>query len=51
MTQGAAALPDIVGFIRAVMLFDNFMYDNDPYGEHDFCTFLWHGEKVYGKID
>jgi hypothetical protein len=46
MTRGATALPDTVGLIRAVMLFDNFTHDNDPYGEHDFCTFLWHGEKV-----
>src|SRR3974390_2517756 len=51
MTQGAAALPDRIGLIRAVMTFDNFTSDNDPWGEHDFCNFVWYGEKVYGKID
>ncbi len=51
MTQGAAALPDRLGLIRAVITFDNFTEDNDPYHEHDFCNFTWASEKVYGKID
>jgi hypothetical protein len=51
MTQGAAALPDSVGLIRAVMLFNDFTPDNDPYFEHDFCNFQWANEKVYAKID
>ena len=51
MTQGTAALPDRLGLIRAVMTFDNFTPDNDPWHEHDFCNFSWHQEKVYAKID
>ena len=51
MTQGAAALSDRLGLIQAVMTFDNFTEDNDPWHEHDFCNFTWANEKVYGKID
>jgi hypothetical protein len=51
MTPGAIALPDGIGLIRAVMTFDYFAPDNDPYGEHDFGNFSWHQEKVYFKID
>ena len=51
MTPGAAALPDRGGLIVAVMTFDKFTEDNDPYHEHDFCNFTWASEKVYAKID
>ena len=51
MTQGAAALPDTIGLVQAIMTFDNFTEDNDPYKERDFCNFLWADNKVYAKID
>jgi hypothetical protein len=51
ITRGAAALPDTIGLIRAVMLFDDFTPDNDPWHEHDFCNFTWANDKVYAKID
>jgi hypothetical protein len=44
-------LPDLVGLMKAVEQFDSFSEDNDPYGEHDFGSVDWHGEKVFWKID
>lgn len=51
LTQGVQALEDLVGLIDEVRRFNDFNEDNDPYGEHDFGTFVWYGEKVYWKID
>jgi hypothetical protein len=51
ITPGAIALPDGIGLIRAVMTFNNFTPDIDPWGEHDFGSILWHEEKTYWKID
>jgi Protein of unknown function (DUF3768) len=50
-TVGALALRDFPGLVRAVMTFDTFTTNNDPYGEHDFGAIPWHGEKTYWKID
>lgn len=36
---------------RTVQEFDRFTEDNDPYGEHDFGSLEWHGEKVFWNID
>lgn len=36
---------------RAVMAFDSFTADNDPYGEHDFGSFSLDGERLFWKID
>ena len=44
-------LPDLVELLRAVEQFDSFTEDNDPYGEHDFGSLVWYGEKVFWKID
>ena len=35
----------------AVVAFDAFTSDNDPYGEHDFGSFEIDGEKLFWKID
>jgi hypothetical protein len=45
------ALPDLVELLKAVEQFDTFNEDNDPYGEHDFGSLVWYGEKVFWKID
>lgn len=37
--------------MEAVRSFDSFDADNDPYREHDFGAFDFHGEKVFWKID
>jgi uncharacterized protein DUF3768 len=51
VTQGVLALPDILGLVRSVRVFDTFTPDNDPYGEHDFGSINWYQEKTYWKID
>jgi Protein of unknown function (DUF3768) len=51
LTQGVQALPDVPGLINAVQDFDQFTPDNDPYGEHDFGSIVWHQEKTFWKID
>lgn len=37
--------------IQKVMTYDDFTPDNDPYGEHDFGSFMHGGEKIFWKID
>jgi hypothetical protein len=37
--------------LSEVRHFDSFTEDNDPYGEHDFGSLEWGGEKVFWKID
>ena len=51
VTPGVQALEDMVGLIDEVRKFTDFTEDNDPYGEHDFGTVYWYGEKVFWKID
>lgn len=51
MTSGVQDMPDTMGLMQAVRDFDQFTEDNDPYGEHDFGSLDWHGEKVFWKID
>jgi hypothetical protein len=38
--QGAQALPDVAGLMRAVREFDEFTEDNDPRAEHDFGSIV-----------
>lgn len=42
---------DIARILAKVRNFNNFTKDNDPYGEHDFGSFDYNGEKIYWKID
>lgn len=51
ITSGVYDLPGLHGLLLAVREFDQFTEDNDPYGEHDFGSLEWHGEKVFWKID
>lgn len=51
ITSGIQDLPDIDGLMAAIRDFDTFTEDNDPYGEHDFGSLIWHNEKVFWKID
>lgn len=37
--------------ISAVVNFNNFSEDNDPYGEHDFGSLTLQGEPIFWKID
>jgi hypothetical protein len=51
VTQGIRAIEDLPGLMRAVRAFETFTEDNDPYGEHDFGSIVWHDETVLWKID
>lgn len=51
MTSGVQAMPNVFGLVNAIRAFNKFTEDNDPYGEHDFGSLMWHGEKVFWKID
>lgn len=52
-TSGISALhqKDIASIVEKVKLFDNFNGANDPYGEHDFGSFIHNDHKIYWKID
>jgi hypothetical protein len=51
MTNGVIALPDVCGLMQSIRTYDDFTESNDPYGEHDFGSLDWHGNKVFWKID
>lgn len=51
VTRGVSALPNIVTVIDMVRDFNEFGEDNDSYGEHDFGSFEYFGEKLFWKID
>lgn len=51
VTPGVQVLEDLGGLINDIRRFNEFSEDNDPYGEHDFGTMYWFGEKVFWKID
>lgn len=50
-SQGVFNLQDVLGLIRAVRDYTDFSEDNDPYGEHDFGSLDWEGQKIFWKID
>ena len=53
VTRGVLSLWETMPkrFFAKVRDFSDFNEDNDPYGEHDFGSVHWYGEKVYWKID
>ena len=53
LTAGIAAMSseDKANIVSLVQNFDNFTPDNDPYGEHDFFSFDYKGDKIFAKID
>lgn len=51
VTRGVSALPDITKVLSMVRDFNKFSEDNNPYGEHDFGSFVCFGEKLFWKID
>lgn len=48
ISLGDTALPSVLELVRT---FNTFTPDNDPYGEHDFGSFEWRGERLFWKID
>lgn len=53
LTTGIIALGHeaLNAIIVRVRDFDDFTYQNDPYGEHDFGALDWQGTKIFWKID
>ena len=51
VTQGVFSLPRLRDLTEAVMNYRDFNEENDPYGEHDFGSLDWLGDKVFWKID
>lgn len=50
VTQGVSDLKDVFGLVQVVRRFTDFTEDNDPYGEHDFGSLEWEGQRVFWKI-
>ena len=42
---------DVANIMLLVQNFNDFTPDNDPYGEHDFGSFMYNGNKIFWKID
>lgn len=53
LTSGirAKTQDEIAEILEKVRSFDNFTTANDPYGEHDFGSFDYKGQKIFWKID
>jgi len=51
VTSGVQVLENLHLLLDEIRRFSEFNEDNDPYGEHDFGTVHWYGEKVFWKID
>ncbi|MDH5217811.1 MAG: DUF3768 domain-containing protein [Gammaproteobacteria bacterium] len=53
MTYGVSEM-DVLDRLKVMALvkdFSDFTPDNDPYGEHDFGSFEYKGDKFFWKID
>lgn len=50
VTRGVQILEDLGGLIDEIRWFNEFTEGNDPYGEHDFGSLAWSGEKIFWKI-
>ena len=53
LTSGirAKTQEEIAEILEKVRSFNNFTTANDPYGEHDFGSFDYKGQKIFWKID
>jgi hypothetical protein len=51
LTSGVQMMEDLYGLLEAVRWYDDFTGDNDPYGEHDFGSLVWHGNRIFWKLD
>lgn len=45
------SMDDKANILSMVRNFNDFNEDNDPYGEHDFGSFNYKGNKIFWKID
>jgi hypothetical protein len=53
VTRGISSLPvdDQAEILERVRTYDDFLPDNDPYGEHDFGAFVYNRHRVVWKIE
>ena len=53
LTSGirAKTQDEIAEILAKVRSFDNFTTANDPYGEHDFGSLDYKGQKIFWKMD
>ncbi len=53
LTAGVVALgPEVVTrIVKTITVYDDFCHADDPYGEHDFCSFEADGHMIFFKID
>jgi hypothetical protein len=52
LTSGVNAREDRHEIVEQVRSFNQFNEDNDPYGEHDFGSFVLNdGQKIFWKMD
>lgn len=49
LTVGVQEIEDVPGLLAAIRQFSTFTEDNDPWGEHDFGSIKWFGQKVFWK--
>lgn len=41
----------VAELLLQVQQFEDFLEDNDPWGEHDFGSLVFRGQRVFWKID
>jgi len=51
LTRGVQGLKNIGRLVESIRWYSTFTPDNDPYGEHDFGTLQFEGQKIFWKID
>ena len=51
VTRGIEAIKDVQAILHQVRVFDQFTPSNDPYGEHDFGSFIYAGNTIFWKFD
>lgn len=51
LTNGAQSVEDLPGLLQAIRNYNDFNASNDSWGERDFGSLVWYGDKVFWKID
>ena len=51
VTRGIEAITDVQAILHQVRVFDQFTPSNDPYGEHDFGSFIHADNTIFWKFD
>jgi hypothetical protein len=51
VTRGIEVITDVQAILHQVQGFDQFTPSNDPYGEHDFGSFIHADNTIFWKFD